>query len=144
MQEQNLPTPVTDSTPESSTPEMDMSLTGEVINTPVAPSPERASPAGDRVNQGAPVQQSMPVNLPQPTVQSISTTDEPIMNNAAVLSHSNPAVADDVDVIEKVWVQKAKAIVEQTKTDPYRQEEEVGKLQTDYQMKRFGEPATSE
>ncbi|MDQ5913977.1 MAG: hypothetical protein QG623_596 [Patescibacteria group bacterium] len=48
-----------------------------------------------------------------------------------------PAVAEDKDDIEKEWVNKAKKIVEQTKTDPYLQERAVSRLQADYMKKRF-------
>jgi len=51
---------------------------------------------------------------------------------------ANPVTADDVDVVEKEWVDRARQIVEQTKNDPYRQEEEVEKLQIDYMKKRYG------
>lgn len=48
-----------------------------------------------------------------------------------------PAVAEDNDDIEKEWVNKAKKIVEQTKSDPYLQERAVSRLQADYMKKRF-------
>lgn len=51
---------------------------------------------------------------------------------------SNPQIADDVDVIEKEWVDKAKSIVSSTKDSPHMQEKEVSKLQADYLMKRYG------
>jgi hypothetical protein len=41
-------------------------------------------------------------------------------------------------LIEKEWVDKAKQIIVQTKDDPYRREQEVGKLQADYLLKRYG------
>lgn len=47
-------------------------------------------------------------------------------------------LADDVDVIEKEWVEKAKKIVHETREDPYMQEKEVSKLQSDYLQKRYG------
>ncbi|MBP9738201.1 hypothetical protein KBD20_00770 [Candidatus Saccharibacteria bacterium] len=51
---------------------------------------------------------------------------------------AGPAIADDVDVIEKEWVDKAKKIVSATKDDPHVQEKEVSKLQADYLLKRYG------
>lgn len=47
------------------------------------------------------------------------------------------SVAEDKDDIEKEWVNKAKKIVEQTKTDPFLQERAVSRLQADYMKKRF-------
>jgi hypothetical protein len=49
-----------------------------------------------------------------------------------------PMVANDDDLIEKEWIDKAKKIITQTKDDPYRREREVGKLQADYLLKRYG------
>ncbi len=57
--------------------------------------------------------------------------------NTAAAS-SMPAVADDVDVIEKAWVNKAKEIIDSTKDDPHAQEAEFEKLQIEYHKKRYG------
>ena len=48
-----------------------------------------------------------------------------------------PPIADDVDLIEKEWVDKAKQIVERTKQDPYLQNEEMTKMKADYLKKRY-------
>ena len=47
-------------------------------------------------------------------------------------------MADDIDIIEKEWVDKAKAIVEKTKADPHQQSTEVNALKADYLKKRYG------
>lgn len=49
-----------------------------------------------------------------------------------------PLVAADEDLIEMEWVRKAKAIVNETRSDPYTQEREVSKLQASYLQKRYG------
>ncbi len=49
-----------------------------------------------------------------------------------------PLVANDDDLIEKEWVDKAKKIITETRDDPHRREREVGKLQVDYLKKRYG------
>lgn len=48
-----------------------------------------------------------------------------------------PQIADDADLIEKEWVEKAKQIVEQTKNDPYLQNQEMNKIKADYMKKRY-------
>jgi general stress protein 26 len=48
-----------------------------------------------------------------------------------------PQIADDADLIEKEWVEKAKEIVEQTKHDPYLQNKEITKVKADYMKKRY-------
>lgn len=76
-----------------------------------------------------PVTPSTPpmVALPQPVSQSQN----------AVPTDDNPQIADDVDVIEREWVDKAKKIVDSTKSDPREQEKQVSKLQADYILKRY-------
>lgn len=71
----------------------------------------------------------VPVSLP------VVTSDD---DNAAPSTSSVPMIAADEDLIEKEWVDKAKAIIAQTKDDPYLREKEVGKLQADYLQKRYG------
>jgi hypothetical protein len=48
-----------------------------------------------------------------------------------------PNIADDDDLIEQEWVDKAKAIVERTRNDPYLQNQELGKFKADYIKKRY-------
>ncbi len=51
---------------------------------------------------------------------------------------TGPSIADDVDVIEKEWVDKAQEVVKKTAGDPHAEEEAVEDLQTDYLKKRYG------
>lgn len=48
-----------------------------------------------------------------------------------------PAIADDSDLIEKEWVDKAKQIVEHTKHDPHKQSKEMNVMKADYLKKRY-------
>lgn len=80
-------------------------------NTPPPPPPMPLPPA--------------PVTLPAPQQQA---TDDA----------SGPTIANDDDLIEKEWVDKAKKIITETQNDPYRREKEVSKLQIDYLRKRYG------
>ena len=50
----------------------------------------------------------------------------------------DPQIADDVDVIEKEWVDKAKKILAQTRDDPFTREREISKLQIEYIRRRYG------
>lgn len=71
-----------------------------------------------------------PVALPQ--------SSAPVDDSDSGEGTSVPLVANDDDLIEKEWVDKAKKIVSETKDDPYRREAEVGKLQVEYLRKRYG------
>lgn len=50
---------------------------------------------------------------------------------------ANGADAEDSDLIEKAWVTKAKAIVNQTRSDPHRQNNEINKVKKEYIQKRY-------
>ena len=58
-------------------------------------------------------------------------------NTTAVDPMAAGLMADDVDLIEKEWIFKAKAIVAQTKDDPYVQNKELSKVKAEYVKKRF-------
>ena len=131
MQEQNLPTPISPENPQTRSPSGAESLTPPVPEV-ITPSQERVDRRGDAANQNAQASTVQPLNLPQP-LQS-ATTDSSNEN----LAVDAPAVADDVDVIEKVWVDKAKSIIKETRDDPHLQEIKVSGLQTEYQKKRYG------
>lgn len=70
------------------------------------------------------------------SVQSTAKTRLQIVQSTQ--KNDNPLVANDDDIIEKEWVNKAKQIVKNTKSDPFAQEREVSKLQADYLKKRYG------
>jgi len=50
---------------------------------------------------------------------------------------STPASAEDVDLIEKAWVEKAKEIVDGTHGDPYMQSKQINQVKADYIKKRY-------
>jgi len=95
-----------------------------------------ASPlAGGQVHQTDPF--AAPAPMPaQPAYDAAAVS--------AAAQNSNPAVADDGDLIEKEWVNKAKAVVEKTRHDPFTQNREFGKLKADYLQKRYGKQLKTE
>ena len=48
-----------------------------------------------------------------------------------------PPTADDLDLIEKEWVKKAKNIVSATMGDPYAQNKQINEMKVDYIKKRY-------
>lgn len=71
-------------------------------------------------------------------VSPAATPVNPVPDPAQAIDDTAlPQIADDVDLIEKEWVDKAKKIVSSTKHDPYEQEKQVSHLQADYLMKRY-------
>jgi len=97
------------------------------------PSQEKLTPAIDRSAQAGPPVPILPT--PQATPVMPPAVDQAL---DVPVAGSGPAVADDVDVIEKEWVDKAKTIVNNHRHDPYNQEKEASKLQADYLKKRYG------
>ncbi len=108
--------------------------------TPTLPSLERPSEQRHEAVESRSAQElaaaGQPVVLPtvvQPPEPVVDDTTGSAPDGKAV-----PLVAADDDLIEKEWVDKAKAIIAETKDNPYQREEEVGKLQADYLRKRYG------
>lgn len=101
--------------------------------TPAAGSPEFQPGA----NQGAPPTQQSPQQ--QPTNQIPIAPGAPVQQSPQPQRPATPATAsDDVDVIEKEWVDQAEKAIEKTKDDPHAEEEAVEDLQADYLKKRYG------
>jgi len=102
-----------------------------------APMPEAAealpvAPAED----GAPAGQTPLVPPTQtPTAPPSGSGTSGTTGGAGV---AGPATADDVDVIEPEWVEKAEQTVRSHYGDPYAEEEAVEELQVDYLKKRYG------
>jgi type IV secretory pathway VirB10-like protein len=61
----------------------------------------------------------------------------PDPSSTQVHSGATGAIADDVDLIEKEWVDRAKAIVDSTQDDPRKQKNEISKVKAEYIQKRF-------
>lgn len=106
---------------------------------PVVPSVESAPNTRPEQPHEASSAASQPVATPQapmplPAALPITPAGQPASDSDTT---DSPQIADDVDVIEKEWVDKAKKIVSATKDNPHKQEQEVSKLQADYLLKRY-------
>ena len=106
-----------------------------------APKPaelERQPNSAERgeTQQHVPTEPALTAALPAQSFLPAPT--EPVSQVVQASDDSNPLVAGDDDLIEKEWVDKAKKIIQETRSDPYIQEREVSKLQADYMKKRYG------
>lgn len=108
-------------------PVHEVAPTGEISHEVVA-SQAVELPGSSVATTGPIIQQAAPVSA------QTSTQTTPY---AATQSTATPQIADDADLIEKEWVQKAKEIVERTKHDPYQQNKEVERMKADYMQKRY-------
>lgn len=75
--------------------------------------------------------------IPVPGAINIPVQDVQTTKSAAPTTDDTGMPAHDVDLIEKQWVQRAKAIVAQTQDDPHAQKKEMGKVKAEYIKKRF-------
>jgi len=103
-----------------------------------APTPEKKAGSSEGAAQNAPA--VLPQVQPQPTAQPTPSTPTAPAKPTGDADDvgKTPVVADDVDVIEKEWVNKTKSVVKETKTDPHKQKKGVSVLKADYMKKRYG------
>ena len=102
----------------------------------MAPAPQEMQPqAGNQ--PGAPMPPVVPSMLPTaPAAAQPAPAQVPVSPPAAPPISAN-LMAEDADLIEKAWVDKAKEIVERTRNDPYLQNREITKMKADYLKKRY-------
>ena len=81
----------------------------------------------------------MPTLAPPPQAMPLPAQRAPAapVNPQAATQTALPALADDSDLIEKEWVEKAKAIVAGTRDDPFIQNREVNRFKAEYIKKRY-------
>ncbi len=120
-----LPQPVVESNPSAVEPVEATPIHSEQASkqvelpgaTPIAPPPTSSATTDDIPAVAA---TSTPTPIAKPTTQ-INT----------------PSMADDADLIEKEWVEKAKAIVDHTRDDPHQQNKKLNEFKADYMKKRY-------
>ncbi len=108
---------------------------------PLPPTPETGFEQSEKPmeQQGEAVPTAVNAAPVLPTPIATPTVPTPVADDTSVqVVPDVPLVANDEDLIEKEWVDKAKKIIAETKDDPHRREQEVGKLQADYLKKRYG------
>jgi hypothetical protein len=68
--------------------------------------------------------------------QTIATT---LTDDASTTSDNSQVAgyAKDSDRIEKVWIDKARTIINKTKDDPYEQKQQISRVKADYIKSRF-------
>lgn len=128
----NFELPTVGSTPEESTPGMDV--------TPIAPSPESA---GNKLPSTSSSLATVNDNAlgSNPVAGSVFVDPSGTTNTTVPI---NQMQADDADLIEKEWVLKAKNIIAATKEDPRAQNVEINKVKAEYLKKRYGKEIKTE
>lgn len=88
--------------------------------------------------QATPPALQLPAVIPDvaaPTLASPAQDDN--FTSPVVSPKTSKLLAAEKDLIEKQWVEKAKEIVAETRSDPYQQKNEMSKAKADYIHKRF-------
>lgn len=93
--------------------------------------------------QGAPSATQAQTN--QVSQQSMPPSDNESNDASSVLTTTAmPGIADDSDLIEKEWVEKAQEVIKRTKDDPHTQSKELGQVKAEYLKKRFDRKLNSD
>ena len=98
---------------------------------------------GQPAPEAAPGKQALPAALQLPAVLPDVPVAAPVLpaqddaGTPVASPKTSKLPAADKNLIEKQWVQKAKEIVADTKSDPYKQKSEIAVAKADYIQKRF-------
>ncbi|HVA10727.1 MAG TPA: hypothetical protein VNG32_00995 [Candidatus Dormibacteraeota bacterium] len=98
---------------------------------------ERTTAAAEGMPTPAALGSAAPPTLPLPEPPA-SMSVAPTNDVTVTTPPPTTSLDDDDDQIEKVWVDKAKQIVEHTREDPHKQSEELTVFKADYMKKRYG------
>lgn len=119
--------------PQQDTVEIPASVenSANTYNNPVA---GELGPANNEPTQAA----NNAVAAAMSSVSAVPMTATPLPASNPAASQATATIADDADVIEKEWVDKAKKIVAETKGDPHKKSQELTGLKREYIETRFG------
>jgi hypothetical protein len=112
-------------------------LQGEELPDAVPEQGEQGVASPEQGTQPSAPPPSSPLPSPDPmTINAVPAVD-PIASAVPPIGAATPMAADDADIIEKEWVEKAKEIVERTRSDPHEQNKEINKIKAEYIKKRY-------
>ena len=94
--------------------------------------------AGRETEQAISSQEAQAVAFPQQPVLQQSQQPAPPQSQINA-TDKRPTVAGHSDRIEKTWIEKGNAIIQDTKDDPHSQKERFDDLKDEYQAARYGE-----
>ena len=89
----------------------------------------------------APALPAIPDDIPVADTPAIGL---PAEDNAAQDQTSYSHQASDSDHIDPAWLNKAKAVISQTRNDPYEQKLQMSRVKAEYIQKRFNKKVKSD
>jgi hypothetical protein len=105
----------------------------EVNNQSLEPEPLQSIEKMPNPNIGMQPPSQMPAAVPAPILPTLTQSDDSTTTHA----DNSLSSSDDNDLIDKEWVEKAKAIIENNRNDPYKQSEGLTNLKAEYMKKQF-------
>lgn len=100
--------------------------------------------ASGEIAQSAAIEKGITTQAPVIDPASLGAALPGLASTNAAVGSSGPGsastsslIADDGDLIEKAWIEKAKEIVERTRLDPHIQNKEINRVKADYLKKRY-------
>lgn len=126
----------------SNTPELPSPSRGvDIFEPESAPKIEKESLKLEMVNSNPlPKQTTLSPQVSVPVTQTQSVSSDASNSSTAFSSQK----ADDVDLIEKEWVSKAKSVINSTRSDPRQQNIEIAKVKAEYIKKRFSKDVVTD
>jgi len=103
---------------------------------PVLPLPQMETTATE-TTASLPALSQPSTTIPSPAMPPNYVPPVPSIVATPTTSSVVPQTAEDSDLIEKEWVDKAKKIVQATADNPYEQSRELTSLKADYMKKRY-------
>ena len=79
----------------------------------------------------------LPTTLDDLPVADTPTIAIPAADDNASTQSDHRSQSDDSDRIDPVWINKTKAVISQTRNDPYEQKVQMSKVKAEYIKKRF-------
>jgi hypothetical protein len=106
-----------------------------------APEAPAAKPEAAGKQSKQPALPVIPDDIPAADTPSIGLpADDDVTQNQTSFTHK----AKDSDQIDPVWLNKAKAVISQTRNDPYEQKLQMSRVQAEYIQKRFNKQVKSD
>ncbi len=109
------------------------------VNPANPPSSMKNMATDGQVDEASAVSKGAPLQSTSNAVTTEKRRDMAVgpQQGPSQISKLSPEIADDADLIEKEWVNRAKVIIAKTKDDPHLQNEEINKYKADYIKKRY-------
>lgn len=125
--------------PSQQTDQLHASNADQALQQPVPTVDSGSSlpPLGQGQAMPAPVDSADPVASALPPDPQLTPSPAGQVAPTQKLSPHAPDIAEDVDLIEKEWVLKAKEIIKTTSNDPNLQTKEMNRFKADYLKTRY-------